>query len=305
MDRLAAMSLLVAAVEAGSFSAASRKLGVPLPTVSRKVAELEARLNTRLLVRSTRKLALTDTGAAYVAACKRILQQVGDAETEASGEYVRPKGDLVVTAPIVFGRLHVLPTVSDFLASSPDINVRMVLSDRNVNLVDHHVDVAVRIGALPDSSLIATLVGSVRRVVCGSPRYFAAHGTPKTPADLADLTCVTFAGLASGMPWTFASRGRRLAQPVPPRCRLNVNTAEAAIDAAVAGVGIAHVLSYQIARAVDDGKLLIVLREFEPDPMPVSVLHAGQGILPLKMRSFLEYAVPRLRKSLATGPNEA
>ena len=179
MDRLEAMSILVAAVEAGSFSAASRKLGVPLPTVSRKVAELEARLNTRLLVRSTRKLALTDAGAAYFAACKRILEQVGDAETEASGEYVTPKGDLVITAPIVFGRLHVLPTVSDFLASFPDINVRMVLSDRNVKLVDDHIDLAVRIGALPDSSLIATRVGSVRRVVCGSPRYFAAHGTPR------------------------------------------------------------------------------------------------------------------------------
>jgi DNA-binding transcriptional LysR family regulator len=304
MDRLEAMSLLVAAVEAGSFSAASRTLGVPLATVSRKVAELEARLNARLLVRSTRKLALTDAGAVYVAACRRILEQVGDAETQASGEYVTPKGDLVVAAPIVFGRLHVLPTVSDFLASFPDISVRMVLSDRNVDLVEHHVDVAVRIGALPDSSLIATRVGSVRRVVCGSPRYFAAHGTPKTPADLADHTCVTFAGLASGTPWTFASRSRSLAQPVPPRCRLNVNTAEGAIDAAIAGIGITHVLSYQVARAVEDGKLRIVLREFEPDPMPVSVIHAGQALLPLKLRSFLEYAVPRLRKSLATGPNE-
>jgi DNA-binding transcriptional LysR family regulator len=175
MDRLEAMSILVAAVEAGSFSAASRKLGVPLPTVSRKVAELEARLNTRLLVRSTRKLALTDAGVAYVAACKRILEQVGDAETEASGEYVTPKGDLVIAAPIVFGRLHVLPTVSDFLASFPDINVRMVLSDRNVNLVDDHVDMAVRIGALPDSSMIATRVGSVRPRRLWQPALL--HGT--------------------------------------------------------------------------------------------------------------------------------
>jgi DNA-binding transcriptional LysR family regulator len=210
------MSLLVATVEARSFSAASRKLGVPLPTVSRKVAELEARLNTRLLVRSTRKLALTDAGAVYVAACKRILEQVRDAETEASGEYSAPRGDLIVTAPIVFGRLHVLPTVSDFLASFPDINVRLVLSDRNVDLVDDHIDIAVRIGALPDSSMIATRVGSVRRVVCGSPRYFAAHGTPKTPGDLADLTCVTFAGLSSGPPWTL----RREAKGWRNRCRL-------------------------------------------------------------------------------------
>jgi DNA-binding transcriptional LysR family regulator len=304
MDRLEAMSMLIAAVEAGSFSAASRKLGTPLPTVSRKVSELEAHLKTRLLVRSTRKLALTNAGVAYVAACRRILEQVSDAESEASGEYSAPRGELLITAPIVFGRLHVLPVVSDFLASFPEINVHMMLSDRNLNLVDDHIDLAVRIGALADSSMIATRVGSVRRVVCGSPRYFAAHGTPKTPADLADLTCVTFAAFATGTSWSFAARGRSLSQPVPPRCRLHVNTAEAAIDAAIAGVGVTRVLSYQVARAVEDGKLLIVLGEFEPDPMPVSVIHAGQGLLPLKLRSFLEYAVPRLRRSLAAELDE-
>lgn len=304
MDRLEAMSILIAAVEAGSFSAASRKLGTPLPTVSRKVSELEAHLKTRLLIRSTRKLSVTDAGAAYVAACKRILEQVGDAEAQASGEYNAPRGELVVTAPIVFGRLHVLPVVDAFLEKFPDINVRMTLSDANVSLVDDHVDMAVRIGALPDSSMIATRVGSVRRVVCGSPRYFAAHGTPKTPEDLAALTCITFAGLG-GTAWTFPSHGRGPARPANPLCRLAINTAEAAIDAAIAGVGVTQVLSYQVARAVGDGQLRIVLKDYEPDPIPVSLVHAGQGLLPLKMRSFLEFAVPRLRRSLAGKPDEA
>jgi len=189
MDRLEAMSLLIAAVEAGSFSAASRKLGVPLPTISRKVAELEGHLGTRILLRSTRKLTLTDAGMNYLAACKRILEQVSEAETEAAGEYSAPKGELVITAPIVFGRLHVVPLVNDFLISFPEINVRMMLADRSVNLLDDHIDMAVRIGALADSSMVATRVGSVRRIVCGSPGYFASHGTPRTPDDLAQLTC--------------------------------------------------------------------------------------------------------------------
>jgi len=297
MDRLEAMSLLIAAVEAGSFSAASRKLGVPLPTISRKVAELEGHLGTRILLRSTRKLTLTDAGMNYLAACKRILEQVSEAETEAAGEYSAPKGELVITAPIVFGRLHVVPLVNDFLISFPEINVRMMLADRSVNLLDDHIDMAVRIGALADSSIVATRVGHVRRIVCGSPDYFASHGVPRTPDDLAQLTCVTFSGLPAGASWAF-KEGRGLVQAAAPRCRLNVNTAEAAIDSALAGVGITHVLSYQVAQAVSDGRLVPVLTEFEADPIPVHLVHAGQGLLPLKMRRFLDFAVPRLRQVL-------
>jgi DNA-binding transcriptional LysR family regulator len=290
------MTMLVAAAESGSFSAASRKLGVPLPTLSRKVAELEAHLKTRLFVRSTRKLTLTEAGATYLRACTRIIEQVADAETEASGEFSTPRGELVIAAPIVFGRLHVLPLVSDFLAHFPEINVRMTLSDRNANLVEDHIDMAVRVGALPDSSMVATRVGTIRRVICGSPDYLAGHGIPKTPKDLADFTCVTFAGMPAS--WSFESRNRT-AQPMRPRCRLNVNTAEAAIDAAVAGVGLTHVLSYQVSRPIAEGKLRVVLKEFEPEPAPVHVIHAGQGLSPLKMRRFFEFAVPRLRKTLA------
>lgn len=298
MDRLEAMSILIAAVETGSLSAAGRKLGTPLPTISRKVAELEAYLHTRLLVRSTRRLILTDSGAAYVAACKQILEQVGEAERTASGEYNAPKGDLIITAPVVFGRLHVLPAINDFLSHFPDINVRLVLSDRNVNLIDDHVDMAVRIGPLPDSSMVATRVGSVRRVVCGSPAYFADHGVPKAPADLSGVSCVTFDVLASATSWSFSMPGSNAEQTVAIRSRLSVNTAEAAIDAAVAGVGLTRVLSYQAAKAIEQGKLVAVLEEFEPEPMPVSLAHAGQGLLPLKMRSFLDFVAPRLRKAL-------
>src|SRR5215831_6761246 len=173
MDRLDAMSVLVAAVEAGSLSAAARRRGMPLATVSRKVSELEAHLKTRLVNRSSRQLTLTDAGRSYVAACKRILEDVSDAERAASGEYSAPKGDLIITAPIVFGRLHILPVAMEFLKAFPDVDIRLVLADHVVNLLEGHFDLAVRIGELPDSSLVATRIGSIRRVVCGSPAYFS------------------------------------------------------------------------------------------------------------------------------------
>jgi DNA-binding transcriptional LysR family regulator len=237
MDRLDAMSVLVAVVETGSFSAAGRKLDALLPTISRKVSELEAHLKTQLLIRTTRRLALTDAGAVYVAACKRILEQVGEAERSASGEYMAPRGDLVVTAPIVFGRLHVLPAVTEFLKNYPEIDVRLLFSDRNVHLIDDHVDLAVRIGALADSSMVATRVGAVRWVVCVSPAYLAATGTPKVPDDLSALACISFGALVSSTSWSFTAMKARTEHTVPVHSRLSVNTTEAAICAAIAGVG--------------------------------------------------------------------
>ncbi len=299
MDRLDAMSVLVAVVETGSLSAASRKLGAPLPTVSRKVSELEAHLNARLLIRSTRKLVLTEAGAAYVAACTRILEQVGEAERAASGEYSSPRGDLVVTAPIVFGRLHVLPAVNDFIANYPKINVRLALSDRNVHLIDDHIDLAVRIGALQDSSMVASRVGTVRRVVCASPAYLAGVGTPQVPEDLAALACVNFDDFTSATAWTFSSAETRSERAVPIHSRLSVNTAEAAIDAAVAGVGVTRVLSYQAANAVAEGRLKIVLAAYEPEPLPINLVHVGLSLLPLKTRAFLDFAAPRIRERAA------
>jgi DNA-binding transcriptional LysR family regulator len=204
MDRFEAMSTLLAAVEGGSLSAASRKLGMPLATVSRKVSELEAHLRTRLINRTSRRLMLTDAGRSYVVACKRILEDIGEAERAAAGEYMAPRGDLTVTAPIVFGRLHVLPVVIEFLKAYPDIDIRVALADRVVNLREDDIALAIRIGDLPDSSLVATRVGAIRRVVCGSPAYFAHRGTPKSPGELSTHDCITFDGLMSPDAWKFA-----------------------------------------------------------------------------------------------------
>ena len=293
MDRLDAMSILLTAVEAGSLSGAARRLGTPLATVSRKVSELEAHLGTRLFIRSSRHMTLTDPGRSYVAACKRILNDLGEAERAASGEYSAAKGDLVITAPVVFGRLHVLPIAIEFLEAYPDIDIRLLLADRIIHLVDDHVDLALRIGELPDSSLIAVKLGAIRRVVAASPEYLAAHGTPQTPDALTAHRCITFEGLMAPDVWVFDNA--KLTQSVTIRSRLTVNTAEAAIDAAIAGLGLTRVLSYQVAPARKSGLLVAVLEDFEPAPVPVGFVYTGQGPLPLKLRAFLDFAIPRLR----------
>lgn len=297
MDRLEAMQVLLSVADAGSFSAAARHLGMPLTTVSRKITELESHLATRLLIRTTRRLSLTEAGAAYVAACRKIIGEVDEAERAATGEYATPRGELSVTAPVVFGRLHVTPLIAEFLATYPQIDVRLSLVDRSLHLLDEHVDAAVRIGALPDSSMVATRVGEVRRVVCASPAYLEAHGVPATPAQLNVHTCVTFNALDTAQMWTFPSRSNK-ATNVEIHSRLVVNTADAAIAAAAAGVGLTRVLSYQVVDAVAQGSLRIVLQHFEPAPLPVHVMHAGQKPLPIKLRAFLDFLVPRLRQRL-------
>ena len=296
MDRLESMSILVAAVEAGSLSAAARRLATPLATVSRKVSDLEAHLKTRLLTRSNRQLALTDAGRNYVAACRRILEEVDEAERAAAGEYSAPKGHLTLSAPIVFGRLHVLPVVTAFLKAYPEIDVRLMLADGMINLVEDHVDAALRIGHLADSSLTAIKVGEIRRVVCASPAYFKKHGLLRRPADLAAHDCVTFEGLLSPESWLFGVG--KAQQSVAIHSRLAVNTAEAAIDAAAAGLGVTRVLSYQVAAALKARTMALALEDFEPAPFPVSLIHAGDRLLPLKLRAFLDFAAPRLRAVL-------
>jgi DNA-binding transcriptional LysR family regulator len=296
MDRLAAMTVFVEAVDQGSLSAAGRALGLPLATVSRRLSELEAHIGTRLLTRSTRQLALTDAGQAYLVACRRILEEVSDAEREAAGEYSAPRGELVITAPVVFGRMHVLPLITDFLRQYPDVHVRLVLGDRSLNLLDEHVDLAVRIGALPDSSLIAVRVGEVRRVVCASPGYFAERGVPMHPNDLVEHDGVIFDGLPSSLSWAF--RVDRAEIMVPIRSRLTVNTANAAIDAAIAGLGVTRVLSYQIAEAQRSGALQVVLQAYEPPPWPVQLVYARQGRLPVKLRAFIDAVAPVLRERI-------
>jgi DNA-binding transcriptional LysR family regulator len=296
MDRLESMSTLVAAVEAGSLSAAARRLGTPLTTVSRRVSELEAHLRTRLLNRSSRKLTLTDAGRAYLAACTRIIEQIEEAERAAAGEYSAPRGALVITAPIVLGRLNLLPVATEFLRAYPEINLRILFSDRMTNLLEEHVDLAVRVGALSDSGLVATRVGLIQRCVFGSPDYFAEHGVPKQPEDLRRHDCITFEGISSADSWVFP--GKKRALTVPVHSRLVVSTAEAAVDAAALGLGVTRVFSYQAAEAERRGKLQRVLRSFEGEPLPVHLLYAGHTLLPLKLRAFLDFAAPRLKERL-------
>ncbi|NVZ69777.1 LysR family transcriptional regulator [Pseudomonas costantinii] len=300
MNRLESMSVFIAVVDAGSLSAAARHLGMPLATVSRKVAELETYLSTRLLHRTTRQLLLTDAGASYLAACRQILEDIGEAERAATGEYAVPKGELVVTAPIVFGRLHIVPVVAEFLAQYPEININLMLTDRVVHLMEEQCDVAVRIGDLPDSSFKATQVGMVRRVVCASPQYLETHGVPAAPQDLTTHSCITFEVLASVGAWVFGAG--KSEQTVPVHSRLSVNTAEAAIAAAALGVGVIRVLSYQVADAVQKGDLQVVLQPYESAALPISLVHKGQAPLPLKVRAFLDFVTPRLRLREANIP---
>ena len=298
MDRFEAMRTLLAAVDGGSLSAASRSLGVPLPTVSRRVSDLEAHLSAQLVVRTSRKLLLTEVGRAYVASCRRVLDEVGEAERLAAGEYRVPRGDMLLTAPIMFGRMHVEPIVLAFLKTYPEINVRLTLTDHVVDMIENHVDLAVRIGPLPDSNLVATRLGSVRWITCASPDYLAHRGTPRTLEDLAVHDCIAFERLNTSDTWTF-QRGKEIVV-VPFRPRFAVNTADGAINAALAGAGIVRILSYQAASAIAKGRLVVVLPQFQPEPLPVHSVHTGQAILPLKIRAFSDFAIPRLKAIIAS-----
>lgn len=291
------MRTLVATVDGGSLSAASRALGVPLPTVSRRVSDLEAHVRAQLIIRTSRKLMLTDAGRAFVGTCRRILDDLDEAERAATGEYRSPRGELLIAAPVMFGRLHVEPVVLDFLQAYPEINVRLNLADYVVDLVDNHVDLAVRIGPLPDSSLIATRLGGVHWITCASPAYLAEHGTPQTLNDLREHDCIAFERLYSTDSWTFRRGKQDIAVPIRPR--FAVNTALGAIDAALAGAGIARILSYQAADAIADGKLVVVLPDFQPEQLPVQLVHTGQAIPPLKIRAFTDFAAPRLKARLS------
>jgi DNA-binding transcriptional LysR family regulator len=300
MDRLEAMAVLIEVVELGSLSAAGRALGMPLPTLSRKVSDLEALLGARLLIRTTRKISLTDAGIAYVAAARTILEQVEEAERNAAGEFTAPRGELAITAPLMFGRLHVLPVIADFLAEHDAITVRLVLADRNIDLVDDRVDMAVRIGVLPDSAMVATRVGTMRTVTCASPALLARHGEPQTPQDLLRLPSVAVDVPVLAASWRFREQSTGGTVDVAIHPRLSVTTPEAAAAAAIRSVGVARLLHYQVADAVREGALELVLEGWEPEIAPVHLVHAARGQMPLKMRRFLDFAAPRLRQSLLT-----
>lgn len=299
MDRLDAMSLLVAVTENGSLSATSRALNVPLATLSRKISELESHLGTRLLTRTTRKLSLTDAGVSYVAASRRILEQVEEAEREAAGELIAPKGELVITAPVMFGRLHVIPVIAEFLEAFAEINVRLMLTDRNVDLVSDHVDLAVRIGKLPDSSMVATRLGVMREVTCASSSLLAKRGAPQTPEELQVYPCVTVDGPMPTPSWRYRrpETGSTLEVRIHPR--LTVTTPESAVHAALHQVGIVRLLHYQVADGLTHGDFQLILEAFEPQAVPVHLVHVSRKHMPLKIRRFLDFAAPQLKQALA------
>jgi DNA-binding transcriptional LysR family regulator len=298
MDRFEAMRTLVSAVDGGSLSAASRALNTPLPTVSRRVSDLELHLGAQLLVRTSRKLLLTEAGEAFVAVARRLLDDLGDAERAASGEYRAPRGELLVTAPIMFGKLHVAPIIHGFLAAYPEVTVRLVLSDQVIDLVEAHVDVAVRIGRLPDSDLIARQVGHIRWVICANKDYLARRGEPAMPEALAGHDCIALEGLQTYRSWAFKGSPTAV-RSIVINPRFSVNTADAVVEAAAAGLGIARVMSYQAANAISQKRLTTILRHFETDPIPVNLVHQSQRVQPLKRRAFLDFVVPRLAHALA------
>jgi DNA-binding transcriptional LysR family regulator len=297
MDRFEALRSLVVAVDEGSFSRAAKRSGVPLPTVSRRIADLEEHLGAQLLVRTSRGLVLTEAGEQFVAATRRLLDDLDDAERAASGEYRAPRGQLVVTAPLGLGRLHVAPIVHDFLAAYPDVNVRLVLSDQSIILAEAHIDLAIRVGHLPDSELVARRMGEVRWLVCGSPGYLERRGVPEHPDDLGKHACIALEGLPNSRSWMFESGRKRFEIAIVPR--LAVNAADAVVDAAKAGAGLCRVVSYQAAAALENKELSPVLHPFWPSPMPVHMVFGAQRHQPLKMRAFIDFVSPRLTARLA------
>lgn len=297
MDRFEAMSVALAVAEAGSLSEAARRQKTPLATISRKVSELEAHLETKLFNRSSRALVLTDAGRSFVAASKRILADVAEAERAASGEYATPRGELILSAPVALGRILLLPIVGEFLKSFPEVDVQLGLQDRAVNLLEEHVDVALRIGVLADSSLIAIRVGEVHRVICASPDYLKARGTPRSPEELLGHDCISYAPLISPKSWTFTRDQKDYAVPV--QSRLVVGNLDSACDAARAGMGITMAFSYNVAAFVKAGTLIRLLDTCQPPPRPINLVYSSSRFMPIKLRAFLDFAIPRLKEGLA------
>lgn len=290
--------MLLTAVDRGSLSAAARELKIPASTLTRKVADLEELLGTRLLIRTTRKLTLTDAGMSYVAAARRILDLVREQEREATGEFATAKGELVVTAPVQLGRLHILPVINQFLAQYPDISVRLLLSDRNLDLIDSHADLALRIGELADSSMIATRIGSLRPIVCASPAFLANHTPPREPDDLVKYSCIVFNSPYLS-PWRFRLPTTNKTYVLGVKPRLEVTTPDAAVSAAVDNAGITYVFEHDADEAIRSGQLEILLPQFEIEPVPVHLVHVSRNLMAIKLRHFIDFAAPKLRQSLS------
>jgi len=290
MDRIDNVAVFAEVADRGSFAEAARRLHRSPAAVTRAVAELESRLGVRLLNRTTWAVSVTEPGQRFLAGARRVLADLAEIEQAAIGQGSAPRGELRITAPIVFGRKHVLPLVTQFLEKYPEVSVRLVLLDRSADLVEEGIDAAIRIGSLANTSAIATRVGVLKSVVVAAPSYIKVRGQPKKPRELSTHDIIAFAGLDSVDRWKFES------SEVAIRPRLIVNTAEAAIDAAVAGFGISRLLSYQAADALDAKSLVRVLREHEGDDIPIHVLYPDGRHPPPKLRAFLDLLVPWLRQ---------
>jgi DNA-binding transcriptional LysR family regulator len=293
MDQFRELQTFVAVAEAGAFNAAARRLAMSPPAVTRAVTALEARLGVQLFTRTTRQVALTEAGARLVDDARRILADLAEAEASAAGAHDAPRGTLHLTAPVLFGERFVAPVLRDWLDAHPGVTANALFVDRIVDLIGEGLDVALRIGDLPDSGLIATRVGAVRRVVVAAPDYLARAGSPAAPDDLADHRIVEATGLGTAPDWSFAAAGARCRVRVDPTLR--VSTVAAAIDAALAGWGLARVLSYQVADALAAGTLVEVLAGSDAARMPIHLVHAEGRRPAAKIRSFVDFAAARLR----------
>ncbi|MBB6249473.1 LysR family transcriptional regulator [Nitrospirillum iridis] len=290
MDRWQAMRMFVKVAETESFAATARHMRMSAPVVTRTIAALEDAIGARLFVRTTRSVKLTEAGSRYFDDCRRILADLAEAEAAAAGSYATPSGTLTVTASALFGRMHVLPIVTEYLDAYPAMSARTFFIDRPVNIIEEGIDVAVRIGRLPDSGFTAIKVGSVRRVICGAPAYFERHGIPTTPTDLKDHRIAASTSAWASPEWRFADDQRVLLHPT-----LSCNTNDAAIATALSGWGLTRVLHYQVGPALLEGRLRIVLSEHEEPPLPIHVLHPEGRHAPAKVRAFIDLAVARLR----------
>lgn len=291
MDRLQTLEMFLAVADTGGFATAARALRVSPPAVTRGVAELEARLGVTLFHRSTRAVSLTDEGAGFIAQARRILTDLADAERQLAGTQLEPRGQLYVTASTVFGRLHVTPVVAELIDRHAALDVRLMLFDRNVRIVEEGIDVAVRIGALADSSLRAIRIGAVRQVIVASPAYLARYAVPARPSDLSAHRLIASSGPRAANEWRLEGR-----HAVPARMRLTLSTVDAAIAAAEAGVGLANFLDYQVEDALDAGRLIEVLRPDVPQALPVSLLFEASRANAPSTRAFVDAMRERARQ---------
>ena len=291
MDQLRAMRVFVRIVESGSLTAAADALDMSAPSVVRSLAALERAVGVRLLNRTTRRSSLSDEGREYYERCRRVLSEVDAADAALSARRVEPRGRLRLTAPVMYGRLHVARIVTEFAAKYPGVEVELLLLDRVVDLVEDGIDAAIRISHLPESSLVAVRVGETRRVLCAAPAYLRRAGTPRTPVDLDRHRCIAFTNLG-GDEWSFgAERPVRVAiRPV-----LRTNQLDVAIDAVLSGLGCGQFLCYQVEGLVAKGKLKRLLGAFEPAPVPIQIVYPHARLLSPNVRAFVDLAVARLR----------